>query len=116
MAFENLTNLLDRRVTLQKPTDDREALSNEPETDFTTVISGLPAGRTQKDSGGKEDLEGAAVRSLMGVDWQVRYFGTTHPKANWRLIDEYGTTHNIVSPPIEIGRRKGWILKTEVVQ
>lgn len=118
MAYDNFINLLDRRVELKKPTTVRAAGSNESELVYESVVKKLPAGRPKETaSGGKEDLEmNSALRAETDVEWVIRYFGSNHPRANWRLIDEYGTTHDIISPPTEIGRRKGWALKTRIVQ
>ena len=113
---------LDRRITLQKPPTTRDSDYNETQVGWVTVFERIPAGKVDKASGRagseKEQLKlDNALRSEIYLEWEIRYLGINNiPKANWRLIDEYGDAHEIVSPPVEIGRRAGWLVKTKQVQ
>jgi hypothetical protein len=108
----------DKRITLQKPTEARDADTNEKHTAWENVIERMPAGKIDRNSGAKEELEQkSAVRSEIFQDWEIRFIGASNiPKATWRLIDEFGFVHNLIAAPIEIGRRQGWLLKTMLVQ
>lgn len=111
-----MASRLDRRITIQKPNDARDS-ENETQAGYVTLFSNFPAWKSESGSGESEDLKlGTAIRAEVELEWEIRYFGYVHPKAKWRIIDEYGNKHDIIAPPTEIGRRQGWKLKTRQVE
>lgn len=110
-----LASKLDRRITIQYPTETRDS-ENETQTEWVTLFDKFPASKKEGGSSEGEDLKmGTALRAEVELEWEIRYFGPNHPKAKWRIIDEYGNMHDIIAPPTEIGRRQGWKLKTRQV-
>lgn len=109
---------LDRRITLQKPPTTRDSEYNETQVGYVTLFEKVPAGKVEPGSGEREGLElGSAVRSEVEIQWEIRYLGINAiPKANWRIIDEYGFKYDVLAAPSEIGRRAGWLVKTKQVQ
>lgn len=108
---------LDRRITLKKPSEARGE-DNEAQTVFVTVFENLPAGKIEKTYPSDEKAEaGHALRAEAETEWEIRFLGNgSIPQSSWRLIDEYGITHELISPAVEIGRRLGWSLRTRQVQ
>jgi hypothetical protein len=105
----------DRRIRLEKPVTVANDY-NETNTVWEVVLQQVPARRTEGVSSEKEGLEGAIMRASGEYEWETRYLGSIRPRANWRLVDHYGEVYDCIAPPMEMGRRQGWVFKTRLMQ
>lgn len=107
----------DRRVELLQPTTGQDPDNfNEVKTTLTVYLSNVPAAK-RGNSGDKEALEDRVETSLTTVEWEMRYPWGVNIRANWIIRDLHDNQrYLVVAPVIEIGRRIGVKIKTELIQ
>lgn len=102
---------LDRRVTIQT--------KQETTDDFGQTIVTWVDKRTlwagKFDLVGSEFFEAGAENSEVETDWKLRWQPNLNLTAETRIKERDGTTHEVVTPPMEIGRREGLKLRTRRV-
>jgi SPP1 family predicted phage head-tail adaptor len=92
---------LDRFVSLQHRTLTRNGVG-EQVASYETYAS-VWAGK--RDLRGREYFAAKQVNPELSATWTIRW--RSDVVATDRLIDDNGTTFELVGPPAEIGRRKG---------
>ncbi|WP_291295818.1 phage head closure protein [Elioraea sp.] len=96
---------LDRRVTLQRPTDVQDASGTVTQTwaDAADVWAG------RRDPRGREYVAAQALQAEVETLYTIRHHDDAVPTPRWRLIDG-GRVYDIRSVA-EIGRREGYELR-----
>jgi len=94
--------LLDRQITVQRPTESRSASGQVTKTwaDVETVWASRDYGTPQEITGEKNYQELASNL----INWTVRKSYSYQIRSTWRIIYD-GDIYPIEGPPMELGRR-----------
>lgn len=101
------------RIELLKPTEERDDF-NEAKTVLVSVVRNLNAKRVEGSLGEKEAETKGDQAAVSVTDWIIRWFPHIQPRPDWKLIDEYGNTYNIIAPCEPIGRRHWLRIRTRL--
>lgn len=117
MQDKRLAGKYNRRVQVIKPTTIVNEANEENTGPDEIVYSGYPACRLEKEYSGTEGIDNGVRRSELRVDWDLRFIPILHIKPDWKLKDlTDGIVYRVIAPSIDIGRRNGLLVKTEIIE
>jgi hypothetical protein len=90
---------------------------NEQKTELQIKYLKYPACKIETQSSKDPSVENNAERSILDVDWDLRFIPNFYPKEGWKVKDKFdGREYEITNPAVEIGRGQGILIKTRLVQ
>lgn len=101
---------LDRKITIQQPTEAANAAGEVAITGWTTWHSPWASKRPLR---GSERFLADARRASHTAVWEIRY--KTGLTTKMRITDDLGVVYKINSFQ-EIGRREGWQIEAEMME
>lgn len=90
---------------------------NEKKTELQVKYPSYPACKIETPSNKDPKVENNAERTVLEVDWDLRYIRGFYPTKGWILKDRFdGRKYEVTNPAVEIGRAQGILVKTRLVQ
>lgn len=106
--------IYDRRIQILEPVELADEY-NEKQLVFQEKYSSFPAGKLDDVKDVNEALDGRLVQSASQVFWLLPFVPDIGITTSWKIKDVFsGLTYKVIAPVEEVGRRKSWLVKTEI--